>query len=48
MSSGSDQPGVLGVWGNTNADPTGQASFLLAVPPGAGTTDTVRITIAAF
>jgi hypothetical protein len=49
MSSRSDQPAVLGVWGNTNPDQTGQASFLLAMPSsGDATTGTVRITIAVF
>jgi hypothetical protein len=49
MSTSSDQPAVLGVWGNADRDPTGAASFLLAVPSrGEATTGTVRITVAVF
>jgi hypothetical protein len=48
MSAG-DQPALLGAWGNTDQDPTGAASFLLAVPSGRdAASSTVRITIAVF
>lgn len=44
-----DQPVVLGVWGDTNREPTGAASFLLAVPSADETqSDTLRISVAVF
>jgi hypothetical protein len=49
LSASSDQPAVLGVWGNTDREPTGAASLLLTVPPSdEATTATLRITVAVF
>jgi hypothetical protein len=49
LAARSDQPEVLGVWGDTNPDRTGAAGFLLVLP----STDqaqggTLRVSIAVF
>jgi hypothetical protein len=49
LPASGDRPTVLGVWGNTDQDPSGMASLLLTVPfSDADAAATLRITLAVF
>jgi hypothetical protein len=49
LAARSDQPAVLGVWGDTNRDRTGAASFLLVLPStDQAQSGTLRISVAVF